>query len=143
MAMGVRLLNNFRADQLAYGGLGDAPALAEMGFDLTLLVQGPPETGARERFGERLAELGCRIPFHVFPDPWQLGDLLAAGDYDVAYLADHSRAEAARAGVPMIVSRSLRPLFAGIADNVRTIARLLEDHGVGGRRRAARTGRRR
>jgi hypothetical protein len=114
-----------------------------MGFDLTLLVQGPPETGARERFGERLAELGCRIPFHVFPDPWQLGDLLAAGDYDVAYLADHSRAEAARAGVPMIVSRSLRPLFAGIADNVRTIARLLEDHGVGGRRRAARTGRRR
>ncbi len=125
MAVGIRMLNNYRADQLAYEGLGDAAALAELDLDLTLLVQGPPEHKSLDRFAARLAEVGCELPFDVFPDPWNLSEKLSAGGYDVAYLADHSREEAAKAGVPMIVSRGLRPYFAGIQDNVSTLTQLL------------------
>lgn len=130
MAMGIRMLNNYRADQLAYEGLGDAAALAELDLDLTLLVQGPPEQQARERFAARLAELGCELPFEVFPDPWDLSERLAAKGYDVAYLADHGREEAAKAGVPMIVSRGLKPYFAGIQENVQTLTQLILQSGV-------------
>ncbi len=133
LAMGIRLLNNYRADQLAYEGLGDAWALAEMGLDLTLMVQGPPEQEARKRFAERLGQLGCELPFEVFPDPWNLSERLAAGAFDVAYLADHSREEAAKAGVPMIVSRGLAPYLDGIADNLALLDRLLGEKVLEGR----------
>lgn len=127
MAMGIRLLNNYRPDQLAYQGLGDVLALAEMGFDLTLLVQGPPEERSRKEFKSQLESLGCDLPFEVFPDPWSLSERLQAGRYDVAYLADHSREEAAKAGVPMVVSRGLAPFFAGIFHNLATLDRLLDE----------------
>ena len=52
---------------------------------------------------------------------------MKAGQYDVAYLADHSREEAAKAGVPMIVSRGLVPFFSGISHNLATMERLLDE----------------
>ncbi|MFH2010403.1 MAG: nitrogenase component 1 [bacterium] len=124
LAMGIRMLNNYRVDQLAYEGLGDVDALAELGFDVTLLVQGAPEE--RPRFEEMLEALGCRLPFHVFPSPWELAPLLAQGDYQVAYLADHSWEEAQKAGVPMIKSRELAPLLAGVEPNLAVLSALLQ-----------------
>ena len=123
LALGLRMLNNYRADQLAYGGLGDAEALRELGFDITLLIQGPRE--AAPRFEALLEAAGCALPYQVFPSPWNLAPLLAEGGFDVAYLADHSREEARKAGVPMIESRSLRPLYAGIEPNLDHLAELL------------------
>jgi len=123
VAMGIRMLNNYQADQLAYEGLGDVEALAELGFDLTLLIQGPPEE--RPRFEQMLAALGVTLPIHVFPSPWSLAPLLAEGRYQVAYLADHSWEEAQKAGVPMIKSRGLAPLLAGVERNLDVLAELL------------------
>jgi hypothetical protein len=128
LALGLRMLNNYRADQLAYGGLGDAEALRELGFDITLLIQGPRK--AAPRFEALLEAAGCALPYQIFPSPWNLAPLLAEGGYDVAYLADHSREEARKAGVPMIESRSLRPLYAGIEPNLEQLAELLR---LGGR----------
>ena len=68
MAMGLRMLNNYRADQLAYEGLGDVEAISEMGFDLKLLVQGPPRTGS-EPGSETFDQLGCTLEFDIFPEP--------------------------------------------------------------------------
>ncbi|MBW1811309.1 MAG: hypothetical protein JRJ87_24185 [Deltaproteobacteria bacterium] len=127
MAVGIRMLNNYRADQLAYQGLGDVAALAELGLDLTLLVQGPPEEEARRQCAATLESLGCDLPFEMFPDPWNLSERLAQGRYDVAYLADHGREEAAKASVPMIVSRGLVPLFHGIDLNLKRLDKLLQD----------------
>ncbi|MCA9569581.1 MAG: hypothetical protein KC656_17160, partial [Myxococcales bacterium] len=36
MAMGLRMLNNYKTDQLAQQGLGDHAALSELGFDITV-----------------------------------------------------------------------------------------------------------
>jgi nitrogenase molybdenum-iron protein alpha/beta subunit len=127
MAMGLRMLNNYQVDQLAYEGLGDVEALAELGFDLTLLVQGPPEE--RSRFEEMLAALGVTLPMHVFPSPWDLAPLLVEGAYQVAYLADHSWEEAQKAGVPMIKSRGLAPMLSGIDRNLTVLAELLRAAG--------------
>jgi nitrogenase molybdenum-iron protein alpha/beta subunit len=127
VAMGIRMLNNYQADQLAYEGLGDVEALTELGFEPTLLIQGPPEE--RPRFEEMLAALGVTLPMHVFPNPWNLAPLLAEGNYQVAYLADHSWEEAQKAGVPMIKSRSLAPLLAGVDQNLTVLAELLRAAG--------------
>ena len=64
------------------------------------------------------------------PYEWNISkarELLKEAGFDVAYLADHSREEARKAGVPMIVSRGLEPFFEGIAGNLTTMERLLED----------------
>ncbi len=127
VAMGLRMLNNYQVDQLAYEGLGDVEALAELGFDLTLLIQGPPEE--RPRFAEMLAGLGVTLPMQVFPNPWNLAPLLVEGKYQVAYLADHSWEEALKAGVPMIKSRGLAPLLAGVQQNLTVLAELLRAAG--------------
>jgi nitrogenase molybdenum-iron protein alpha/beta subunit len=125
MAVGIRMLNNYRADQLAYEGLGDINALREMGFEIKLFIQGPPEEESQKQFASSLKQLGCHLPFEVFPDPWSLGERLRGAGFEVAYLADHSREEARKAGVPMITSRGLAPFFEGIPSNLILIERLL------------------
>jgi nitrogenase molybdenum-iron protein alpha/beta subunit len=123
LAMGLRMLNNYSADQLAYGGMGDLAALVELGFDMTLLVQGPPEK--RDRFQAMFDRLGMNYPFKVFPEPWNMSEHLTAGGFQVAYLADHCRAEARKAGVPMIVSRDFEPFYSGVAGNLEHLERTL------------------
>lgn len=123
LAMGLRMLNNYSADQLAYGGLGDFQALIELGFDVTILVQGPPEK--RSKFQVMFDRMGFDRPFEVFPEPWNMSEHLIAGKFDVAYLADHCRAEARKAGVPMIVSRDFDPFYGGIAGNLDHLERTL------------------
>ena len=128
LALGLRMLNNYEADQLAYGGMGDLMAFEELGFDITLLVQGPPE--AAGRFALMLETLGCKLPMQVFSSPWSLAPLLAEGGFEVAYLADHAAEEARKAKVPMMVSRSLEPFFSGVAPNLERLGELL---GLAGR----------
>lgn len=127
MAMGIRMLNDYRADRLAYQGLGDVRALSEMGFDLALFVQGPPEEDTRREFGDALRAAGCDLPFEVFADPWSLGERLRGRGFDLACLADHGREEAAKAGIPMVPSGSLLPLYAGVEHNLSLMDRLLDE----------------
>ena len=127
MAMGIRMYNNYRADQLAYEGLGDVEALDEMGFDLTILVQGPPEERMRIRFAETFEYLGCTLPFDIFPEPWGLAKRLKEGGFDAAYLADHCRIEAREADVPMVPLRTLQPYFAGVENNLIRMGKTLEE----------------
>jgi len=126
MAMGLRMLNNYRADQLAYEGLGDVEAIKEMGFDLKLLVQGPPEDRFRARFEETFNQLGCTLPFDIFPEPWGISKRLKEGGYEAAYLADHCRNEAREANVPMVVSRELQPFYDGVRANLIRMGKTLE-----------------
>jgi hypothetical protein len=127
VAVGMRMENNCRADQLAYDGLGDLSLFVEAGFKVDLFIQGPPEEKARRQFKARLVQLGCDMPFHVFPDPFNLPPLLKAGRFDVAYLADHARGEALKAGVPLIRSRSLEPFFGGMLNNLDYLDQVLEE----------------
>ena len=127
MAVAIRMLNTYQSDQLAYEGLGDLPALQEMGFEVTLLVQGPPEESTRTAFAARLAELGYDLPFTVFPGPWILGDYLVEGGFDVACVPDSSRDEAHAAGVPMISARALAPFLEGVGNNVALVERLVRE----------------
>ena len=125
MAMGLRQLNNYRTDQLAQQGLGDFAALSEFGFAITLMVQGPPEKEAK--FAKLFQAHGVTNPFEVFPEPWNLSAHLGGGRFDIAYLADHCRGEARKAGVPMIVSRTLFPGFSGVDRNARAMRERLEN----------------
>ncbi len=123
VALGMRMVNNYEADQVAFHGLGDYLALAEFGFDVTVLVQGPPDK--HEKFQKMFDNRGIRFPFEMFADPWMLSDHLSGGRFDVAYLADHCRPEARKAGVPMIAGRDLAAWFEGVGDNVQHVERTL------------------
>ena len=118
-------MNNYIADQLAFQGLGDYRALAELGFKLTLMVQGPPDR--KERFAKMFERRGIHEPFEVFPEPWNLSEHLGGDRFDVAYLADHCRAEARKARVQMIVSRDLVPYYAGVGRNLDQLDQMLRD----------------
>jgi hypothetical protein len=124
MAMGLRQLNNYRADQLAYQGLGDYDALSELGFRITLMVQGPPEK--KEKFAALFESRGMTDPFMVYPEPWNLSAYLGGDRFDIAYMADHCRGEARKAGVPMIVCRLLYPGYDGVPKNTDAIAANLQ-----------------
>jgi nitrogenase molybdenum-iron protein alpha/beta subunit len=130
VAMGIRMVNNYAADQVAYHGLGDFKAIEELGFKLTVMVQGPPDR--KERMGETLRRRGIDLPFEMFPEPWTLSNYIGGGRYDVAYMADHCQTECRKAGLPMIVSRALDPFYAGVKSNLDYLERLLRDLRPGG-----------
>lgn len=129
LAYGVRMVNNYQADLLAYGGLGDYHALMELGFDVTLLVQGPPDK--RDKFKKMFERRGVDLPFEMFLEPWVLGDILRDGQFDLACVADHVRNEASKAGVPMIVSRALHPWLTGVPHTTVELSRILVNAGRG------------
>lgn len=122
MVMGLRMLNDYRTDQVAYHGLGDYRAVAELGFDVSVLVQGPKDK--KDRFQKLFEARGIDIPFDVFAEPWNLAELIA-GRYDFAYLADYCREEARKARVPMVVSRHLAPYYGGVVHNVASFGQSL------------------
>ncbi|MFH2204906.1 MAG: nitrogenase component 1 [Elusimicrobiota bacterium] len=117
VAVGLRMVNNYRVDQLAYDGLGDIATFVEAGFEVRLFIQGPGDRKSRRHFADRLKQLGCALPFEIFPDPYDLPPLLQADRPDVAYLADHARWETTKIGIPLIQSRSLEPLYSGAVRN--------------------------
>jgi nitrogenase molybdenum-iron protein alpha/beta subunit len=128
LAVCVRMVKTHRSDRLAYDGLGELPMLRELGFELGILVQGPPEEAARQRFGERLAELGHGdVPFDVFEGPWMLGDRLRRGRYELAVMSDVAQNVVEQEGVRMIGTGELQPLLAGVPRNLRLIEQVLEE----------------
>lgn len=129
MALGVRMNNNYETDQLAYWGLGDLRCLQELGFEITVMVQGPPEK--HDRFKGIFQRYGFDLPFEMFAEPWNLSEHLGRDRFDIAYLADHARGEARKAGVPMVVIRELDPWFSGVAPSLEHMSRTLRGFGLG------------
>ena len=58
LALCIRMHKSHQSDLLAYEGLTSLELLRGAGFDVHILVQGPPEERARRSFAGRLAELG-------------------------------------------------------------------------------------
>jgi hypothetical protein len=123
LAYGLRMNNNYQADELAYQGLGDYAALLELGFDVTLLVQGPPDKV--EKFSKLYDRRGMGMRFQMFAEPWVLGEVLREGGFDVAFVADHCRTECQKAGVAMVRLRSLDPYYEGAIENCEFLTRTL------------------
>jgi len=128
VGVALRMLNAYRVEALVHEGLGEVSALLELGLDVELLVQGPPDADARAAFADSLAARGVGgLPFRIFPAPQALPALLAQGRYDLVSLADSSRHAAHEAGVPYLPTGALQPYLAGIDDNLRLLRRLLTE----------------
>lgn len=126
IALCVRMLKTHRADLLAYGGLSAHALLAELGFTVEVLVQGPTEASAMAGYARHLQKQGLGdVPFTPFPGPWKLGEALKAGGFDGAIMSDVARNVVEQAGVPWVSSGALRPLYAGMPANLSLLERLL------------------
>lgn len=124
VALCIRMLKTHRSDLLAYEGLACLELLRGLGFEVQIFVQGPPEERAREAFARRLAELGyADIPFDVFRGPWELGERLRAGGFELSIMSDVARNVVEGVGIPMISSQSWRPFFQGVAHNLALLDR--------------------
>jgi len=128
LAICVRMVKTHRSDRLAYDGLGELPMLRSFGFDIGILVQGPPEDAARARFAQRLDELGYSdVSFDVFEGPWKLGERLRRGGFVIAVMSDVAQNVVEQAGIRMIFTGDLQPLLAGMHRNMRLIGQVLDD----------------
>ena len=126
LAMAIRMLNTYRADQLAYDGLGDYAFLRECGFDVSIFVQGPPEEG--EKFAATLVDkYGIEAPIHVFAGPLALSDQMRERGFRVAYAPDSSTANLRRAGIAVVPTRIFPPFFSGVAQSVALLDRLVDE----------------
>lgn len=130
IAAGLRMANFNGPAQLALDGLAEIRALSELGLDVTLLIQGPPEVRGRTYFQSRLESLECNLPSLVFAEPGELAEHLGSGRFDLAYMRDHARQYTQRAGIPLITTGSLRPLYRGALDNLKTLVRAAESSRV-------------
>ena len=126
LAAGLRMANFSSPAQLARDGLAEISAFTELGLQVTLLIQGPPEVKGRSYFQARLSELGCELPSIVFAEPGELAEHLGSGRFDLAYLRDHARQYTERAGLPLISAGRLQPLFGGVLENLKTLTRAVE-----------------
>ena len=117
------MLNNYATDQLAFAGMADYAFFEELGFDITLLVQGAPERA--KEFRALLDEQGISHEIEVFPEPWTISTHLGPNRFELAYLANHCRAQADIAKVPMIISRSFKPWLSGVSRNIRSVEQAL------------------
>jgi nitrogenase molybdenum-iron protein alpha/beta subunit len=126
IALCIRMLKTHRADLLAYGGLSAHGMLTELGFEVEVLVQGPPEATALAGYQRLLEKQGLgEVPLTPFPGPWKLGEALQAGGFDGAIMSDVARNVVEQAGIPWVSSGALRPLYAGMSDNLSLLERLL------------------
>jgi len=129
LGMAIRMLNTYQMDRIVLDGLGELSHLLELGFNVTLFVQGPLEEGPR--FAERLRTTwNLDLPVVPFEGPWALPDALLAHGMEVAHAPDSSRSTIRRAGLPVIASRSLKPWFSGLSHNLRALADLVAQRRV-------------
>ncbi len=127
LAYCVRMLNTARADKLAYSGLGEAEFLRDLGFELEILVQGPPEEEAREQYARRIAALGFGdLPMRVFGGPAWLGEQLRDGAFDLALVGDFARNVVESEGIPLLTSGDFVPFFAGMRHNLARLDAVAE-----------------
>lgn len=126
VGVAIRMLNAYALHALVHQGLGEVPALRELGLEVELLVQGAPDPDARAAFEEALAAQGVGgLPMHIFASPSALPQLLRAQGLDLVSVADSSRHAALEAGVPALDTGALQPYFGGVHDNVRRLRQLL------------------
>lgn len=126
IALTLRMLNTYRSDQLAYGGLGDFAFLEECGLHVSLFIQGPPEE--HDRFASTLLnQYGVSNPVHVFPGPWVLGSHLRDRGFRQAIAPDSCTATLRNDGVSVIPSRTFAPFYAGIESSLRSLTRLFTE----------------
>jgi len=113
---------NYVAGQLAREGLGDLPALIELGMKVEILVQERRDPESLRRVADNLAAVGVGgLPFATFNDPGVLGERLKSGSFALAVCQDHLKGQADRAGVRYVRMGALRPGFSGMVTNARTL----------------------
>ncbi len=126
VGVAIRMLNAYHLGSLVHEGLGEVPALLELGLDVELLVQGPTDPEVQAAFAASLDARGVgHLPFEVFPAPWALPAVLARKRYDLISMADSSAHAAADTRTPFLPTGALEPYLSGIGPNLRRIERLL------------------
>ena len=107
-------------------GLGQVKLFTELGFDVTVLIQGSPDPSMRPVWADLLAQHDLDIDFDVFAGPFAVGDCLRKGNYSLACVADWVHQEVASTGIPYIFANQLRPWLEGIGYNINYLQRTLE-----------------
>jgi len=119
LALCIRMLRSHRMDQIAYDGLSELDLLVSAGFEIEILLQGPPEDAPRAAFAAALGSRGLAdIPLRVFDGPWLLGERLSEGGFGIAVMSDVVRDLVEGVGVRVIPSGSFRPFFSGMEANL-------------------------
>jgi hypothetical protein len=133
LAFNLGSLATYDLRRLAQEGLAELPLFEELGFEITLLVQGPADDANQARVGRALATLGVDHPYVVFPDPGRLAALPELMGAALFFGARLLRQQVDTAGVPFIDCRAaeIEMGYEGVALSVARVEAALAE---GGRR---------
>ncbi len=123
LAYGIGSHHNFRPDDLASEGLGALPLLMEMGFEIEIVIQERDRPDVHDRIQRNLQAMGIELPYRLFYEPAVLAPTLAQGNFDVAYLSDFLRGQAAQIHLPTVDLGHLVPGYLGVVSAVRQFDR--------------------
>ena len=126
MALGIRMHNSNQFNMVARDGLGHVRLFTELGFDVTLLIQGSPDPSMRDVWAELLAQRGLDLPFDVFPGPYAIGECLLRRPYRLACVADWMHEQVKDTGIPTVFSHQMQPWLSGVSANLDRLNRALE-----------------
>lgn len=126
LGIGARMTNTARTEWIARDGLGDLDGFLELGFNVLLLVQGPPDDGARAQIEGWLTQRGLPdVRVRMFEGPWALPNIIKEEEIAICRLPDHARTRGPEAGVATIPPGAMKPFFSGIGPNIALMRRLV------------------
>ena len=110
---------NYHPHRVARDGMGEAGFFEELGFEVTLLIQGSPDPERKRLITEQLVRLGIRADFDIFMDNVAMTPALMKKHYDLVYCVDFMADMVRPTQTPMISIGTLLMGFDGFVHNVR------------------------
>ncbi len=119
-------LKNFEPVSLARAGLLDLPAYEELGFEISLLLQGDDRRRRRDAARRELDGLGCAAPLSIFADTIAFGQLCRSLACELVVGADYLGPQLTGSGIGFLPHGSLRTGLDVVPANLERILAALD-----------------
>ena len=124
LALTIRMRNSNQIQAISYYGLGVYEMFRELGFRITILIQGARDEAVLQRYRSVLTAHHIGAPMEVFTSPFELGTHLRQGNFDLVCVADQGQETAFQANLPAVQPDHFTMGLAGAASNWRHLQRL-------------------
>ncbi len=114
---------NYVPASVALDGMSEVTAFSELGFDVTLLIQGSPDDRRRKLITGHLADLNINASIDIFVDNVSILPVLKKHGFGFIYCIESLSEIVRPSGTPMIGLGRLKMGYGGCIENIRLIER--------------------
>lgn len=125
MGFNIGTERNYRPFVVAMDGLGEIGFFKELGFNITLLIQGSPDGGRKLLISQLLQKMKIEADFDIFVDNVSIATAVQKKDYDLVYCAEFMSEMIRPTGTPLIGIGRLKMGFEGAIKNYEMVEKAL------------------